>query len=142
MDSNIPQAPSGRIKIEKELTPARRYSFLVGENESSHTAQVQLLPVLQDDERKPLLSEFEKAFNIEVVTREFFTKYRDLFNDVKEALENIIEHSPKVKEDFEAKGIDTVNFAKKLLGQIVFLYFLQKKGWFGVGRDEDWGTGR
>jgi hypothetical protein len=34
-----------------------------------------------------------------------------------------------------------VNFAKKLLGQIVFLYFLQKKGWFGVGRDNDWGTG-
>jgi len=32
-----------------------------------------------------------------------------------------------------------VNFAKKLLGQIVFLYFLQNKGWFGVGRDEDWG---
>src|SRR5205085_11317144 len=31
--------------------------------------------------------------------------------------------------------------AKKLLGQIVFLYFLQKKGWFGVKRDADWGTG-
>jgi len=27
------------------------------------------------------------------------------------------------------------------LGQIVFLYFLQKKGWFGVKRDADWGTG-
>jgi len=27
------------------------------------------------------------------------------------------------------------------LGQIVFLYFLQKKGWFGVERDAAWGTG-
>jgi hypothetical protein len=24
---------------------------------------------------------------------------------------------------------------------IVFLYFLQKKGWFGVGRDDNWGKG-
>ncbi|BCT55303.1 Eco57I restriction-modification methylase domain-containing protein [Dehalococcoides mccartyi] len=141
MDYNIAQSPSGRIKVEKELTPARRYSFLVGENESSHTAQVQLLPILQDDERKPLLSDFEKAFNIEVVTREFFTKYRELFHNVEEALEGMIKQNAKAREDFEAKSIDQVNFAKKLLGQIVFLYFLQKKGWFGVGRDADWGTG-
>ena len=141
MDYNIAESPSGRVKVETELTPARRYSFLVGENESSHTAQVQLLDILQDDERKPLLLDFEKAFSIEVVTREFFTKYRDLFNDAKEALEGVVKQNLKVREDFEAKGIDPVNFAKKLLGQIVFLYFLQKKGWFGVGRDEDWGTG-
>jgi len=141
MDYNLVESPTGKTEIEKELTPARRYSFLVGENESSHTAQVQLLDILQDDERKPLLSDFEKAFSIEVVTREFFTKYRDLFNDAKEALEGVVKQNLKVREDFEAKGIDPVNFAKKLLGQIVFLYFLQKKGWFGVGRDEDWGTG-
>ncbi|MEA2098013.1 MAG: N-6 DNA methylase, partial [Patescibacteria group bacterium] len=46
-----------------------------------------------------------------------------------------------LRNEFEAKGVDTVNFAKKLLGQIIFLYFLQKKGWFGVGRDDDWDTG-
>ncbi len=141
MDYNLAQSPAGRVKVEKELTPARRYSFLVGKNESSHTAQVQLLPILQDDERKPLLADFEKAFNIEVVTREFYKKYRDLFIDVKEALEYIIGGNSKAKEDFDAKGIDPVNFSKKLLGQIVFLYFLQKKGWFGVGRDEVWGSG-
>ncbi|MFA5439477.1 Eco57I restriction-modification methylase domain-containing protein, partial [Dehalococcoides sp.] len=141
MDYNIAQLSSGRVKVETELTPARRYSFLVGENESSHTAQVQLLPILQDDQRKPLLSDFEKAFNIEIVTREFFTKYRELFHDVEEALEGVTRQNTKAREDFAAKSIDPVNFAKKLLGQIVFLYFLQKKGWFGVGRDADWGTG-
>lgn len=34
-----------------------------------------------------------------------------------------------------------MDFAKKLLGQVVFLYFLQKKGWFGVARDDAWGSG-
>lgn len=39
-----------------------------------------------------------------------------------------------------------MDFAKKLLGQIVFIYFLQKKGWLGVQRDpetgkfKEWGT--
>ncbi|MEA2113472.1 MAG: Eco57I restriction-modification methylase domain-containing protein, partial [Patescibacteria group bacterium] len=52
-----------------------------------------------------------------------------------------IKNDPKIKSDFEGKGVDTVNFAKKLLGQIVFLYFLQKKGWFGVEKGKGWDTG-
>jgi len=141
MEYELAGTPTGKTKVETLLTPARRYSFLVGENESSHTAQVQLLDILEHDERKPLLSDFEKAFSIEVVTSEFFTKYKLLYLDVKEALEDEIKQNRKAKEDFATKGVDTINFAKKLLGQVVFLYFLQKKGWFGVGRDEDWGTG-
>ena len=27
------------------------------------------------------------------------------------------------------------------MGQIVFLYFLQKKGWFGVDKGQKWGSG-
>jgi len=141
MDYNLVESPTSRVKVEKELTPARRYSFLVGESESSHTAQVQLLPILENDERKPLLSDFEKAFSIEVVTKEFFNKYRELFHKVEETLQKLVKQDKRIRDDFETKGVYTVNFAKKLLGQIVFLYFLQKKGWFGIGRDEDWGTG-
>src|SRR3989338_7949106 len=44
-------------------------------------------------------------------------------------------------KDFADKGVDPVDFSKKLLGQIVFLYFLQKKGWFGVKREQEWGSG-
>ena len=141
MDYNIAESPSGKVKVETELTPARRYSFLVGENESSHTAQVQLLGILQDDERKPLLSDFEKAFSIEVVNREFLNKYRELFHKVEETLQGLIEQNKRIREDFEAKCVDMVNFAKKLLGQIVFLYFLQKKGWLGVAGNDTWGQG-
>lgn len=130
-----------KVKVKKELTPARRFSFLVGKNENSHTAQSCLLPVLEKKVQDPTLIEIEKAFDIETVTKEFFFKYRKLFLRTKEELDKVVKKDPKVKADFEAKGVDAVNFAKKLLGQIVFLYFLQKKGWFGVGRDDDWGTG-
>ena len=128
-------------RVREEFTPARRWSFLVGENEKSHTAQSRLVNILADDEHNPTLAQLEEAFNIETVTKEFFLKYRELFIRTKQALDRVVNNDPKIKADFEAKGVDTVNFAKKLLGQIVFLYFLQKKGWFGVGRDDDWGTG-
>jgi len=132
---------TGRLKTEKLLTPARRYSFLVGSNESSHTAQIQLLPILQDDKNNPTLTELENAFSIEVVTKEFFEKYRELFHKVEESLQKAVNQDKKIKEDFDAKDVNTINFSKKLLGQIVFLYFLQKKGWLGVPENESWGNG-
>ena len=141
MDYKFEKTQTGKIKVREEFTPARRWSFLVGVNEKSHTAQSRLVDILANDEQDPTLEEIENAFDIETVTKEFFLKYRELFLRTKEELDRIVKKDPKIKADFEAKGVDTVNFAKKLLGQIVFLYFLQKKGWFGVGRDNDWGTG-
>lgn len=141
MDYKFEETPSGRIKIKEEITPAKRWSFLVGANEKSHTMQSRLINILDDDEHNPTLQELENAFDIETVTEEFFIKYRDLFIRTKEELDRVVREEEQVRSNFEAHGIDTVNFAKKLLGQITFLYFLQKKGWFGVPRGEDWGTG-
>jgi len=128
-------------KVQDDFTPARRWSFLVGANENSHTARSRLAPLILDDTHNPTLAELEEAFNIETVTKEFFTEYRDLFIRVKEALDHIVNADLKIKNNFTQNVVNTVDFAKKLLGQIIFLYFLQKKGWFGVGRDADWGTG-
>ncbi len=128
-------------KVKEDFTPARRWSFLVGANENSHTAQSRLAPLIADDVHNPALAELEEAFNIETVTKEFFTEYRNLFLRVKEALDSIVTQDPAIKNNFDQNGVNTVDFAKKLLGQIVFLYFLQKKGWFGVARDAQWGTG-
>ncbi len=141
MDYKFAETKGGRVKVEEEFTPARRWSFLVGENENSHTAQGQLAPVVQEDEANPTLSELEDAFNIEKVTDEFFEKYRDLFLRTNETLKNIVDESSIVKAEFVRKHVRTADFSKQLLGQIIFLYFLQKKGWFGVGRDAIWGSG-
>lgn len=141
MDYHLGESKTGKLKAVTELTPARRFSFLVGANENTHTAQKQLLPIIKDTEFKPRLADLESAFSVEVVTKDFFEKYKKLFLDTKEALDKIVTKDEKIKADFQEKNIDTADFAKKLLGQIVFLYFLQKKGWFGVERGKSWGTG-
>jgi len=134
------QIVEDKLKTKKEITPARRWSFLVGKDEGSHTAQSRFIKLLTSDE-KPNLAELELAFDIESVTKEFFDRYTELFFGLQKHLEKIIESDETIKKDFEEKEISTVDFAKKTLGQIVFLYFLQKKGWFGVSSDREWGTG-
>ncbi|MBU1558133.1 class I SAM-dependent DNA methyltransferase, partial [Patescibacteria group bacterium] len=134
------QVIEDKLKTKKEVTPARRWSFLVGKNEGSHTAQSRFIKLLTSDE-KPNLSELESAFNIESVTKEFFDRYTELFFSLEEHLQKLINSDESIKEDFAGKEIPTADFAKKTLGQIVFLYFLQKKGWFGVASDKDWGSG-
>lgn len=127
----------GKAKTKKEFTPAKRYSFLVGKYEKVHTAKNQLLPLLQNISNNPSIEELESAFSIEKVTDEFFNQYKDLYIKLYEHFEN----DNKVKTELKTAGIDNARFTKKLLGQIVFLYFLQKKGWLGVRQNERWGTG-
>jgi type I restriction-modification system DNA methylase subunit len=99
------------------------------------------LDLLKDTENFPTLAQLEDAFSVEAVTKEFFNQYAGLFGDIHAAFQKLAAKNPAIGKEFKAKNVSTVDFAKKLLGQIVFLYFLQKKGWLGVAKGQEWGTG-
>lgn len=115
-------------KFEEDITPAKRFSFLLGENEKHYTAISRFLPLINNDKESPNIDEIEEAFNIEVVTKEFFEKYCDLYLEIKKCLDGQ-EGFNKIAKELDIRSDE---FAKKLMGQLVFLYFLQKKGWLGV----------
>ena len=77
---------TGKIKPEERLTPARRHSYLVGAEEECHTAQSRFLALRQNTVDRPTLVQFEEAFSVESVTKEFFREYVRLFDDVLEPL--------------------------------------------------------
>ena len=123
---------NGHLKTTENLTPAKRYSYLVGENEPCHTAISRFERFIIDstaNPEHPTLDDLENAFSVEKVTDEFFKLYCEKYHQLREKLEE--------NEDFcieaEQRNFTSAQFAKKLMGQIVFLYFLQKKGWLGVG---------
>ena len=123
---------NGRLKTAESLTPAKRYSYLVGQDEPCHTAISRFERFITDSivsSEHPTLDDLEEAFSVEKVTDEFFNLYCEKFHQLREQLE--------LNEDFrieaEQHNFTSAQFAKKLMGQIVFLYFLQKKGWLGVG---------
>ena len=120
---------NSKLKTTEKLTPAKRYSYLVGEAEPCHTAISRFSLLLTKSEAKSLtLNDLEDAFSVEKVTDEFFKLYCEKFHQLREHLEN----NDNFKIEAEQHNFTAAQFAKKLLGQIVFLYFLQKKGWLGV----------
>ena len=115
-------------KVTEKMTPAKRYSYLVGEGEPCHTAMERLYPIFINEKTNPTIFDIEEAFSVERVTKEFFESYKEKYFQLKEHLDK--------NEDFvleaERLNFTSEQFAKKLMGQLAFLYFIQKKGWLGV----------
>lgn len=138
MEYRFEETKDGKVKAKESFTPAKRYSFLVGPNEASHTAQSRMLPIILNDSINPTIDEIEDIFSVEKVTKEFFEQYKKLFLNLADEFTSNKEFENKVAKEHK---IEVADFVKKLMGQIVFLYFLQKKGWLGVKPGERWGTG-
>lgn len=115
-------------KLKTKVSPAKRYSYLLGKDEPNHTAKEQLVDFIENNTKKYSVDELEEKFSVEKVTKDFFEKYKENYLKLKEKLEDNEEFVSESKRcDFTSE-----EFTKKLMGQLVFLYFLQKKGWLGV----------
>ena len=141
--------------FEEFKTNPKRYTYLLGQNETGTTAAKRLKELAAkkngfDFELKDVVD----AFSVEKLNDEFFRKYKEQF----QIFNNFLIEDTNVRYDiFEIdrneKDTDKVNnelpirdFTKKLLGRLVFLYFLQRKGWMGVltptkGTDVVWKNG-
>ncbi|MCD6456154.1 MAG: Eco57I restriction-modification methylase domain-containing protein, partial [Methanophagales archaeon] len=69
------------------------------------------------------------AFSIERVTEKFFKTYKEIFDHLKDALKLNKKDNIYLKDE---KYLET--FAQRILGRLIFLYFLQKKGWLNGDR--------
>ena len=116
-------------KVKRKFTNPKRLSFLLGENQRIHTATKQLVRL----GKIKSLEDLNSRFNIEIINKEFFNNYIDLFNQ----LSSYLNKDREFKLFAQLNKIDIEVFAKKLIGQIVFCYFLQKKGWLGAKIDKE-----
>ncbi len=76
----------GNIK-EIETSP-KRYSYLLGENESCLTP-AERLHLLSQSRGNLKIDDIVEAFSVEKVTKEFFEKYRELYLDLAENIAEI-----------------------------------------------------
>lgn len=124
--------------LQKLQTHPKRYTYVFGPEETGTTAAKRFL-VLLDIELISLIDLIE-AFSVEKLNKEFFKKYREQYDKFYSYL---LENYSSIvnKDDGEKKKICS-NYVKLLLGRIVFLFFLQKKGWLGCPPDrKDWKMG-
>ena len=138
---------------KEEASDSKRYTFLLGPGQSCRTATDNFM-ALYDKRNSLEIKDIEDAFNVEALSKEFFEKYKAQYeafvnymvNPANEMRQHFIDtdfdHTGMAADkirDREEKPIR--DYVKKLLGRIVFLHFLQKKGWLGVPAGKEWGEG-
>lgn len=118
---------SGQL-IKTETAP-KRYTFLLGPNEPCTTAANRLYELLECKRKNGsiYLADVTEAFSVERLNKEFFDGYKKQYFNFLATLSDTKQNR---------------DYVKKLLGRIVFLHFLQKKGWMGVpASHSDWSGG-
>ncbi|NLJ19973.1 MAG: N-6 DNA methylase [Bacteroidales bacterium] len=133
--------------VKEKTTNAKRYTFLLGPSETCKTAaeRFERLSVEKEIGLQTLID----AFSVEKLSDEFFKEYTLHYQNFCDYLQesnyrksvfNIAFPADASKEEKDKASKPIRDFVKKLLGRIVFLYFVQKKGWLGAS-DTDYTDG-
>lgn len=145
--------------IETQETAPKRYTYLFGKGEKALTAAQQFDKLIRKQKENLYqflnLTDFEEAFSVEKLGKEFFKNYKEIYEDFVEyitgdryvkkggklTVTNI--HPPHFDFHDIFKDDDKAvrDFFKRMLGRIVFLYFIQKKGWMAVEKGKNWDEG-
>lgn len=138
---------------KEETTDSKRYTFLLGPGQSCRTATDNFM-ALYDKRNSLEIKDIENAFNVEALSKEFFGKYKTQYeafvNYMVDPTNGMRQHFIDTNFDHTGMTADKIrdreekpirDYVKKLLGRIVFLHFLQKKGWLGVPAGKEWGEG-
>ena len=140
---------------KKESTDTKRFTYLLGEGHRSRTA-IQQFEKLNDSSLN--LKDLTKAFSVDAVSDMFFDEYKKNYENIIFYVtgKRMVKVANKWEERLEGEPCDKImqefdhfpnpekavrDYVKKLMGRLVFLQFLQKKGWLGVRANAEWGTG-
>ena len=146
-------APDG--SLTKQSTDTKRFTYLLGEGHRCRTA-IKQFEDLKNSSLK--LKAITDAFSVEALSDIFFKEYKRHYEDIIEYItgKRMVKSGNKwvekvtgnpcaeIMEEFSCfdDPEKTVrDYVKKLMGRLVFIQFLQKKGWMGCPAGEDWTNG-
>lgn len=132
--------------IKEEATAPKRFTFVFGEKDNFYRTAIDRFDYLQTHGAS--FESIRKAFSVDALSDDFFDEYRELYADfveyitgkryVKESnkwVERVIDKPNYQYESTFGKDDKLVrDYIKKMFGRIVFLYFLQRKGWLDGNR--------
>lgn len=108
----------------RQETAAKRFTYLLGPGETVRTP-VDRLENYHISDRS--LSALIDAFSVEPLNKAFFREYKIVFDNI------LSEVQGNFKEVDEARL-----FTQRLLNRLMFLYFIQKKGWMKYDGQENY----
>lgn len=141
--------------LTKESTDTKRFTYLLGEGHRSRTAIKQF----EDLKKSTLdLKAVTKAFSVEALSDLFFKEYKKQYEDIIEFItgKRMVKVANKWEEQITGQPCREImqefsqfpdaekavrDYVKKLMGRLVFIQFLQKKGWMGCSAGDTWNDG-
>ncbi len=114
--------------LRNEKTAPKRFTYVFGDPEQSYRTPISRFELIKSKGASKAL--IHEAFSVEQLNKDFFNDYKGQFRKFV----NYLGDGKDTKQDRD--------YVKKLLGRLVFLQFLQKKGWMGVPTaNEEWTGG-
>ncbi|MDD3405334.1 MAG: Eco57I restriction-modification methylase domain-containing protein [Paludibacteraceae bacterium] len=127
-------------KNAANTTDAHRYTYSFGRGIPARTANERFNVLMHSDWKDSAIT---NAFDVEALSDEFFKDYKLQYEKFCDFV-----YKSKVDPEFFGQEFATYDdktvrdYVKKMLGRIVFLHFLQKKGWMGIpANNSDWTGG-
>ena len=129
------------LKCDAEATNAKRFTYVFGDEKAFYKTPVKRFVDLQKKADEYL--EIKNAFSVEALSDDFFDEYRKQYAEFVKFLTGkmyVKKGNKWVEQEvgepdaqfFTSFGEDEKlvrDYIKKMMGRIVFLYFLQSKGW-------------
>ncbi|RPI19830.1 MAG: hypothetical protein EHM58_00110 [Ignavibacteriae bacterium] len=112
----------------EEKTEPKRYTYVLGKGETVRTAVDRFDELFRSDKQ---LVDIKEAFSVEKVTKEFFTKIAVLFSELtggdRKIGSKVQSFKPLLKLPRTTDKKVLQEFSVRLIGRIVFCWFLNKK---------------
>ena len=141
--------------LRRESTDTKRFTYLLGEGHRSRTA-IEQFKTLQKSNHT--LMDVTKAFSVEALSDMFFKDYKAQYEKIVEFVtgKRMVKVANKWEEKVTGQPCHKImqgfahfpnsekavrDYVKKLMGRLVFIQFLQKKGWMGCPAGESWNNG-
>ena len=122
-----------KARAEENIEPYRMISHIMGSHRRNQAA-FEMISLLLEKPKKKDDKGIDLIFNQEKFMEIFFKRYSSKFFSLKED----IEKSNGAEEISKELGVEKEKIshalAKKVLFQLIVLYYLQKKGWLGAAK--------
>ena len=119
-------------KVTKSATRVNRLKIITNDPTRHDVDTINALHVHKRSANDLWIAQ-QEAFNVTRVTKKFYEEYRTHFAHLKEVIVQYNRHIPEFVNSDQTGELHA--FAQRLLGRLMFLYFLQRKGWLGGQTD-------
>jgi Alw26I/Eco31I/Esp3I family type II restriction m6 adenine DNA methyltransferase len=116
--------------LKEGSTSAKRFSYILGDENGQYKTPLERLEKVAKLNGRLKLSDLRESFSVDALSDEFFDEYHLHYDRIVANLTQVYRRDVPWRVSTDGTSDTRLHdYVKKMMGRIVFLHFLQKKGW-------------